>query len=402
MEEALVKRRFSPGRDSAKEGIDKEKQPRPKGRRLLVLALKLAFVLAAVVFVAAGLFLRLPKFGSLPTGARLGRVQASPNYRDGAFQNLVPTPVFDPEEATAVGTLLNFLRPKKRLAPSAPIPAIKVDDLSLLPDDSLFWFGHSAFLIKLGGKAFLFDPSLGESASPVSFVNKAFKGTAIYGPQDLPEVDYLLISHDHWDHLDYQTSQHLFSQKIKIITPLGVGSHFEAWGFPAGAISEGDWWDVFEPEPGLRITLVPSRHFSGRGLKRNQSLWAGFLLEYGGKKIFYSGDGGYLPQYPEFGQRLGPVDLAIVECGQYDRQWKYIHMAPEESARLALDMGAKAAMPVHSGKYRIANHPWDEPFARFKAEAGKQSLRLVTPKIGEIVDLNDPGQTFSDWWVGID
>jgi L-ascorbate metabolism protein UlaG (beta-lactamase superfamily) len=282
------------------------------------------------------------------------------------------------------------------------LPSQKANDLALIADGSLLWFGHSAFLVKLSGKTFLFDPALSGNASPVSWITKAFEGADVYGPDDLPKVDYLLVSHDHWDHLDYPTIMAIKKDSPKVFAPLGVGSHFDKWGFQVGSITEGDWWDAFEPEPSLKITFVPARHFSGRKFTWNQSLWTGFLLEYAGKKIFYSGDGGYLPQYADYGRKLGPVDLAIIECGQYDRRWKDIHMFPEQSVQAALDMGAKAAMPVHSGKFMIANHAWDEPFIRFKAAADKASLPLVSPKIGEIVDLSELDRKFSAWWVGLD
>jgi L-ascorbate metabolism protein UlaG (beta-lactamase superfamily) len=391
-----------PGGDDL-EGAEAQpgKKVRKMWKRVMLWVLSILGILAVVAFFSGWFFLNRIHFGALPTGARLERILASPNYRDGNFQNLIPTPVMTPDGQGFMGNVKELVFPAARQRPTDPIPTEKIDDLSQLPGNSLLWFGHSAFLVKLAGKTFLFDPSLGASASPVSWVVKPFKGTDGYGPADLPKIDYLFISHDHWDHLDYGTVTYLKAGTPKVICPLGVGAHLDRWGFEPGAVEEGDWWDVFEPEPSLKITFIPARHFSGRGLKRNQSLWTGFLLEYGGKKLFYSGDGGYLPQYAEFGRQIGPVDLAIMECGQYNDGWKLIHMSPEESVQAALDMGAKAAMPVHSGKFRIANHAWDDPFIRFKAAADKVSLKVVSPKIGEIVDLDDPGQSFQDWWVGI-
>ncbi|MDR2368199.1 MAG: MBL fold metallo-hydrolase [Deltaproteobacteria bacterium] len=389
---------------AGRDGLRSGKKVRSGRRKFMLWALAVIGALGLVFVAGLSVFLSRPKFGALPEGERLGRVQASPNYRDGKFQNLIPTRLgggwTDGEGIRE--NIRAILGPAKRLIPSVNLPAVKVPDLGRLPDDSLIWFGHSGFLVKLAGKVFLFDPSLGPNASPVPWTTKAFPGTDIYGPGDLPRVDYLLVSHDHWDHVDYPTALALREDAPTVIAPLGVGAHFERWGFGAGKILEGDWWDVFGPEPSLRVTLVPARHFSGRGLTWNQSLWAGFLLEYAGRRIFYGGDGGYLPQYAGFGGKLGPVDLAIIECGQYDPRWKDIHMTPEESVRAALDMGARAAMPVHSGKFTIANHPWDDPFIRFKAAADKASLRAVTPMIGEIVRLGDPGQAFRDWWVGVD
>jgi L-ascorbate metabolism protein UlaG (beta-lactamase superfamily) len=275
-------------------------------------------------------------------------------------------------------------------------------DLKNLPDNSLVWFGHSAFLIKLKGKTILVDPSLSSHASPIWLVTKAFPGTTGFTAADLPDIDYLLISHDHWDHLDYPTIKALKARTKLIILPLGVGAHFERWGFPPDQIREGDWWESFTVADGLTITLIPSRHFSGRSLTWNKSLWTGFLLEGGGMRIFYSGDGGFLPQYAEFGEKLGQVDLAIMECGQYDRRWANIHMTPEETVRAAGLMKAKAIMPVHSGKFTIANHTWDDPFIRFNYAVKKTDMQSITPIIGQVVDLTSLQTSYPEWWTIVD
>ncbi|MDR0355696.1 MAG: MBL fold metallo-hydrolase [Deltaproteobacteria bacterium] len=367
----------------------------------MLTAFLVLLALSAALAVFAWLFLSQDKFGALPEGDRLRRIQASPNYRDGSFQNYVSTPQGLNEDSSFLGSMIEFLRPKPRLVPSRPLPSVD-SDLGRLPEDSLVWFGHSAFMLKLSGRTFLIDPSLSEQASPFFFTTKAFPGTLVHAPADLPPVDYLLISHDHWDHLDYPTIMEIKSRTAKVVVPLGVGAHFEKWGFERDKILEGDWWESFELAEGVKITLVPSRHFSGRGLKWNQSLWTGFLIEAGGRRIFYSGDGGYLPQYADFAEKIGPLDLAVMECGQYDRRWKDIHMTPEETVGVAKILGATSVMLVHSGKFSIANHPWDDPFIRFKLAAEQASLRPVTPMIGQIVRFGEPDQTFDSWWTGID
>jgi L-ascorbate metabolism protein UlaG (beta-lactamase superfamily) len=275
-------------------------------------------------------------------------------------------------------------------------------DLKNLPEGSLVWFGHSAFLMRLAGKNILVDPTLSSNAAPVWFIGRAFPGTTSYLPEDLPDIDVLIISHDHWDHLDYPTVSFLRERTRTVVMPLGVGAHFERWGYPAGSLREGDWWDGFELAGGITVTLIPARHFSGRALKWNQSLWAGFMIEGGGRKIFYSGDGGFMPQYAEFGERTGPPDLAIIECGQYDRRWKDIHMTPEEVAEAARLMGAKAVMPVHSGKFSIANHTWDDPFIRFARAAGRIGINPVTPIFGQPVDLGSPETRYPEWWTTVE
>ncbi|MDR1872107.1 MAG: MBL fold metallo-hydrolase [Deltaproteobacteria bacterium] len=365
-------------------------------------ALAIVGVLALLLFGTGALFLRQQKFGALPTGERLKKIKASPHYWDGKFQNLIPTAMGGENESLLLSELKILFNPPPRRIPARPLPTARRQDLSELPDNSLIWFGHSAFLIKLGGQTFLFDPALTDRASPVPWTTKAFPGTTLYGPTDLPKIDYLLLSHDHWDHLDYPTVLELMKDPPPAFAPLGVGAHLEKWGYDPKLVTEGDWGEVFSPQKGVKITFIPARHFSGRSLTWNQSLWTGFVLEAGGKKIVYSGDSGYLPANVSKAHQFSPVDLAIVECGQYDHRWADIHQTPEQSVETALDFGAKAAMPVHSGKFKIANHAWDEPFIRFTAAAKIKSLRVVTPMIGEVVDLNDAQRTYKAWWEGLD
>lgn len=359
-------------------------------------------VLLACLAVGVYLLPRQPQFGRLPEGARLARMQRSPHYTDGGFRNLEPSPSFTGKGGPVCAMAEYFFAPKKRLKPLQPLPSVKTDLKSLPADrDLLVWLGHSSCYLQLGGKKILVDPVFGDHASPFSFSTKAFAGKYPYSAADMPDTDHLLFTHDHWDHLEYPTALALKNRTGLVVCPLGLGAHLESWGYPGERVFEGDWNDVLEAEQGLRIHFVPSRHFSGRTLTRNKSLWTGFVLESRDKRIYISGDGGYGRHFAEAGRRFGSFDLAIMENGQYDDNWKYMHMAPEESARAALDLGAKAVLPVHSGRFSISNHAWDDPLVRLKRAGRDKEYRLITPVIGQVVYLEDVGgQSFSSWWEG--
>lgn len=366
-------------------------------------------ILLAVSSLGAFIFLNQAKFGAPPSGERLTRLQKSPHYREGQFQNLIPTST-QTDGVGFVEMMAEFLRKKERLKPAQPLPSVKSDLTAFFADrsdspagpDALVWFGHSSFMLRLGGKNILVDPVFSDHASPFSFTTKAFPGTSPFKPEDLPDIDYLLISHDHWDHLDYPTVMALKERIGKVICGLGVGAHFERWGFPAEKIIEGDWYEQVKLEPGLSLHFMPARHFSGRNLRWNRSLWTGFVLESPERRVFYSGDTGPGPHLADIGRRFDGFDLAIIEDGQYDPQWAYIHLSPEEVAQAARDLKAKALLPVHNGRFSIANHSWDDPFIRLTAARKEGDWHLVTPIIGEVLDLNDLDRDFKKWWAGLD
>lgn len=352
-----------------------------------------------ILSLGVGLYLQQPKFGTLPEGSELEKIKRSPNYIDGQFRNLVSTPQLA-EGSSSVSVLWNFLFTKKeRILPTESIPTIKTSLRTLdKGKDIVVWFGHSSYFIQLGGKRILIDPVFSSYASPVSFINKAFEGTNQFSAEDMPEIDYLLISHDHWDHLDYPTIEALKPKIKNVVCGLGVGSYFEQWGFKKELIHEADWFTALELEKDFTIHVLPARHFSGRLLSRNKTLWTGFALVTPERRIFYSGDGGYGRHFKQIGEMLQGFDLVIMENGQYDPNWPYIHMMPEEVAQAAEELNAKALLPGHAGKFALANHPWDEPFKRITDASKNRSYRLLTPMIGEPVEIVNRQQTFSRWW----
>jgi L-ascorbate metabolism protein UlaG (beta-lactamase superfamily) len=341
-------------------------------------------------------------FGKAPAGARLDRMRRSPNYNGDRFENLVPT------EVTVKGTsffkmLREFRNRPADTVPAGRVPSVKTD-LRALPDEGvwLVWFGHSSYLLKVEGMTILVDPVFSGNASPVSFFAKAFPGTEVYGVGEMPEIDILLLTHDHYDHLDYKTVKVLAEMAGRVCTSLGVGAHLEYWGVAKEKIVELDWWESWEWE-GLMLTAAPARHFSGRGFKRGGTLWSSFVLKGRGHSLYLGGDSGYEQHFREIGERCGPFELAILECGQYGKNWPYIHMMPEQTVQAALELRAAALMPVHWGKFTLALHPWDEPvrrlvaaFAKAPAAEGK-GLRLATPLIGQPVKVGGPYPDVR-WW----
>ncbi|GBL34741.1 uncharacterized protein Mb0930 [Filimonas sp.] len=243
------------------------------------------------------------------------------------------------------------------------------------------------------------DPVLSGAASPVSFTTRSFAGTDVYTAEELPSIDYLFISHDHWDHLDHATITTIRHKVGKVICGLGAVAHFEHWGFEKNQIIEKDWHEEFQLDEGFHVITTSARHFSGRGLKRNQSLWMAYVLQTPSMKIYLGGDSGYDAHFKEIGHDFGPFDLAILECGQYDKSWKYIHLLPEEILPAAQDLKAKRLLPVHWGKFALGNHAWNDPIVKLLKYNQEVGMPILTPMIGERVNLKEERQVFSTWWI---
>lgn len=356
-----------------------------------------------LIILAVTSFLYSPQFGRKPYGRLLDRLLQSPHYRNSEFQNLEDTPQLT--EGVTYYTVFRdfFFRKSKRDKPAQPLPSKKENLLNLMPDENVVvWFGHSSYFIQVDGKTILADPVFSGHASPVKFTTKAFAGSDVYAVEDFPAIDFLFLSHDHWDHLDYETVLKLKPKVKTVITGLGTGAHLERWGFDSVTIIEKDWGEVADLGDGFTVNVTPARHFSGRGLKRNASAWVSFVLQTPTMKLFLGGDSGYGRHFKEIGEKFGPFDLAILECGQYNEYWKYIHMMPEEVVTAAQDLRARQLLPVHWAKFSLSLHAWDEPIQRVTAAAEMQGMPLLTPMIGEKVDLNHPAIPFKKWWEGLE
>jgi L-ascorbate metabolism protein UlaG (beta-lactamase superfamily) len=262
----------------------------------------------------------------------------------------------------------------------------------------VIWFGHSSFLIKINGKNILVDPVFSLRASPVQYAgSKSYPGTMVYNISDFPELDAVIISHDHYDHLDYNSILALKSKTKMFCVPLGVSEHLLRWGVDENKIHEFDWWESEAIMPGFELISTPARHFSGRGFTRNKTLWSSYVLKTETTRIFIGGDSGYDGTFKKVGEQYGPFDIVMLECGQYDVQWPYIHMMPEQTVQASIDLKAQILMPVHWGKFTLALHPWREPITRAIGKANALNVKVATPKIGEPVILSDaiPQEM---WW----
>jgi L-ascorbate metabolism protein UlaG (beta-lactamase superfamily) len=263
------------------------------------------------------------------------------------------------------------------------------------------WFGHSAILLQIDGKNILIDPMLGNAAAPVPFMTKRFPYVQSLDLDVLPEIDAIIISHDHYDHLDYQTIL-VLKEKVKhFYTPLGVGSHLRSWGVDASKITELDWWQSTDFE-GLRFVATPARHFSGRSISdRNKTQWSSWVIVGAKEKIYFSGDSGYGPHFREIGTKYGPFDFAMLECGQYNERWEAIHMLPEQTVQAALDLKCKRMMPIHWGAFNLSLHSWTDPVERVTEAAAKHNLDVIVPVIGRRFSPAEDKFDTSYWWKAL-
>ncbi|WP_415327742.1 MBL fold metallo-hydrolase [Chryseobacterium sp. MMS23-Vi53] len=339
-------------------------------------------------------------FGAEAKGARLERMQKSKHYKDGQFQNLSYTPSLA-EGYSMPKVMYDFFFKKKNplIKPLKDIPSIHTDLKNLPKDQDVFvWLGHSSYYIQTDGVSFLIDPVLSLYGSPFKFFNKAFSGADIFKPEDIPNLDYLVITHDHYDHLDYPTVKVLKDRVEKVILPLGVGAHLERWGYNQEQLIEEEWDTEVVLKNNIKIIYTPARHFSGRKVKRNVTLWTSYVLETPTKKIFLGGDSGYDTHFKMIGEKYGPFDYAIIENGQYNEAWKYIHALPEDVIQACIDLNAKNIIPVHSSKFALALHAWNEPLEKVTSLGKDKNLHILTPLIGETVDLNKADNQFKIWW----
>lgn len=359
-------------------------------------------VLLVIVLIAAGVsaFVSFtPQFGQKPAGADLERVQQSKHYGEGGFVNLIETNM-DIKLSKMPGMMLAFLSPPKGKNPNKPLPThwdegneSRIDSLSYIT-----WFGHSAVMLEIDGKTILIDPMLGAASAPVSFMTQRFVYEEPINFEELAHIDAIIISHDHYDHLDYESILKLKDKTDHFFTALGVGSHLKSWGVSEENITELDWWQNADFK-GLTFTATPSRHFSGRAINdRNKTQWASWVIKGSRDKIYFSGDGGYGPHFKEIGEQLGPFDFAMIECGQYNEQWAAIHMMPEESVQAGMDVKGEILMPIHWGAFDLAPHVWQDPILRFTKKAIEVNVNYVTPVIGGrfAVGVDIPKE---EWWV---
>lgn len=342
-----------------------------------------------------------PTRGFPPSSAADARL-ASPQWSHGRFRNKVAAPPTVSRENRTTLWDFFFNKPKDTVPHGTiPVQAITRAELDAAPDHSLWRLGHSTVLMKLGGAFFLTDPVFSKRASPVQwFGPRRFHAPPI-SINDLPPIRAVILSHDHYDHLDKAAIRKLAPKVQDFVTTLGVGQRLIRWGVPAEKVHEFDWWQETAIDD-VTLVCTPAQHFSGRGLRDgNSTLWCSWVIAHGDRKIFFSGDGGYFDGFREIGRRHGPFDLSLMEDGAYNAAWPYVHMAPEQSVQAHVDLGAKVMLPIHNGTFDLSMHAWFDPFERVTALARQHGVRLATPRIGQRIDIGDPPPS-ETWWRGID
>lgn len=363
--------------------------------------------LIGVVLLVGLVFINTsPEFGGSATEEQVEFYKTSGHYEEDQFVNETPTSM-DMGFLKTLKIMREFAAVSPGQKPTKDLPVEKLDSLEITKTPTsanlITWFGHSAFLIELNGKKILIDPMLGDVPAPHPLLGNArFTKDLPITIEEMPAIDIVIISHDHYDHLDYGSIKKLKDKVKDFYMPLGVGNHLKEWGVEEERIHELNWWEESKIE-GLTLVCAPSRHFSGRGLfDRMTTLWGSWIIQSDSVNLYFSGDGGYGPHFKEIGEKYGPFDFAMMECGQYNENWSNIHMMPEETAQAAIDVKANLMMPIHWGAFKLSLHSWTDPVIRLKIKAAELNQEMLTPKIGQSINLDDiPNFKQENWWEGL-
>lgn len=376
------------------------KQLWPKIKKILkMMGITLGAIIILTLLVIT-LFLNLsPQFGKGSNKNQKNEYKKSGHFEEGKFVNRIPAVM-----NINYGDLVkNWIQGSPNRQPNQNIIVDKIDSLSIEnhnPNISkLTWFGHSAFLLEMDGLKILIDPMFGDTPSPHPWLgSKRYSIELPIEIEKLPFIDFVIFSHDHYDHLDYESVQKLKDKVGSFYVPLGLGNHLISWGVSKERIHELNWWETINFEH-IELVCTPARHFSGRGLfDRASTLWCSWVIQGESTKIFFSGDSGYDIHFKEIGDKYGPFDISLMECGQYNEDWKAIHMMPEETVQAAIDLNSKLMLPIHWGAFTLAFHDWNEPAERVTKKADELNIPITTPKIGEPVIIGNQDYPEGKWW----
>ncbi|SFS40222.1 L-ascorbate metabolism protein UlaG, beta-lactamase superfamily [Lutibacter maritimus] len=340
-----------------------------------------------------------PQFGAGAKDLSLERIRKSPNFLNGTFINSEKTVQ---NTGFKWSTIPKFFTDGNNKKPSKDLPMQKLTKSyfeNKPQKPRITWFGHSATFVEFEGLNIFIDPMLGDVPAPHPLLgSKRFQKELPISIDSLPKIDVVLISHDHYDHLDYGSIIKLKEKVTKFYVPLGIKAHLISWGISKEKITEFDWWERINYNS-VEFISTPARHFSGRGItNRNSTLWCSWVLKSENSNIFFSGDSGYGKHFKEIGSTYGPFDFAMLECGQYNEQWSQIHMTPEETIQASIDVKSKLTMPIHWGSFNLALHSWDDPIVRASKKAYELNIKLTTPKVGEAIVLDESNFPSEKWW----
>ena len=356
----------------------------------------------ALIVIGGFLFLHFsPEFGGKASEEQRLAYSKSDHFKKGKFVNYgdINMDLSGRDMLKAIGGMLKTI---PHSVPDQNIETLKIDSLDIIeygPKTRLVWFGHSTFLLQISNKIILVDPMLGTVPAPHPMLGtKRFSDELPIAIEKIPFIDAVFFTHDHYDHLDYGSVQKLKDKVKTFYTPLGVGAHLEAWGVAKENIVELDWWEEVSFEE-LTFRCTPAQHFSGRGISdRAQTLWSSWIIQSPTENLFFSGDSGYAPHFKEIGERYGPFDLALLECGQYNELWPTVHMFPEQTAMAGVDVNAKMIMPIHWGAFKLSHHTWTDPVERVSRKAKELGIGIITPRIGEQIELDSMVISEPNWW----
>ncbi len=349
------------------------------------------------------------QFGENPSGEHLEKIKQSPNYdkEKERFMNRIEN-IFDKMrekdsfwDNTKKRISNNYFFNSAVTVPKTKLPEVNPPNIKEFLKDTedikFIWFGHSSLLVNINNTIILIDPVFSKAASPVSFLVERFQ-PPVLKLRDLPQIDYVLISHDHYDHLDMDTMLFFKKKDVKFIAPLGVTSHLKRWGIHESKLFEKDWWGKLEFE-GITFICTPAQHFSGRlgTIKVSKTLWASWIVKTESNSFYFNGDSGYDIHYKRIGDKYGPFDLAFIDSGQYNERWREVHNMPEEAVRAVLDLNGKAMVPIHWGMFNLSLHDWFEPVEEIEKYTEKYGIKLMTPKLGQLVSTESQN-VFEKWW----
>ena len=344
----------------------------------------------------------VPSFGGDLSADQRTEFTKLENFADGKFKNRLNVPekvslskFFELSYAFFTTKVANAV-PKKPLVPKAIDPST----LRNPTKTQLYWFGHSTFLLQHNSLNILLDPMFGDVPAPLNFLGqKRFTQNLPIEPEDLPYIDYVVYSHDHYDHLDYESVLKLKDKVAWFITPLGLGNHLMRWGVDQKKIIELNWWESKDFE-NIKFISTPAQHFSGRKFSNNQqTLWSSWVIQSEHLSLYFSGDSGYDVHFKEIGESYGPFDIALVECGQYNKLWSDVHLFPEETVQVGIDLNANFIIPIHWGSFKLAMHAWNEPVKRLVEEARQKNVEIQIPQIGAPIEISKEGLALDPWWI---